>query len=221
MSDSESEYEYANLSKSSSEESYIYSSDSENSSEEDITANWKKISDIQPISSPQRFSFVTSPASTFLLVDNFDIIAYFKLFFDDSVLDILVLETNRYAEQKPNRSDNQWKHVDKNEIMIFLATNILQSLIKKPEEGMYWLTNEIWYTPVFLKLRNLRRYQSIERNLHFFNNETFDPNIHLNLKLYKIGPIYEIINKKCSSLYIPKRDITIDESLMLYKGRSG
>jgi len=65
------------------------------------------------------------------------------------------------------------------------------------------------------------RYESLKRNLHFCNNETFDRNTHPNPKLCKIWPIYEIINNKCSSLYIPERDITIDESLMLYKDRLG
>lgn len=221
MTDSESEYEYANLSESGSEDSDIYSSDSEDSSDEDIAVDWKQISDSQPNPPPPRFQFVATPGTTFLFEDNFDVLEYFKLFFDDSLLDIIVLETNRYAEQHPGRSTSQWKNVDKNEMMIFLAICILQGLIKKPEERMYWSSNEMWSTPIFPKLMNLRRYISIKRNLHFSNNETFDRNTHPNPKLCKIWPIYEIINNKCSSLYIPERDITIDESLMLYKGRLG
>jgi len=53
--------------------------------------------------------------------------------------------------------------------------------------------------------------------LYFSNNEKYDPHTHSNPKLNKIWPVYETINKKFSTLYIPKRDISIDESLLLYK----
>lgn len=55
--------------------------------------------------------------------------------------------------------------------------------------------------------------------LYFSDNEAYDPNTHPSPKLNKIWSVFENINKKCSSLYIPERDVTLDESLMLYKGR--
>uniref|UniRef100_T1HKK0 DDE_Tnp_1_7 domain-containing protein n=1 Tax=Rhodnius prolixus TaxID=13249 RepID=T1HKK0_RHOPR len=145
MIESESEYEYANLSESGSEESDNCSSDSKDSSEEEIADDWKAISNVQRNPAPQRFPFVAAAGSTFFLEDNFDILAYFKLFFDDSVLDLLVLETNRYSEQEPSRSDSQWKHVDKNEMIVFLG--ILLGLIKnQKKEYIGRLTKHVVYT---------------------------------------------------------------------------
>ncbi|GFY54881.1 DDE_Tnp_1_7 domain-containing protein [Trichonephila inaurata madagascariensis] len=142
-SDSESEHEYANLVEGGSEEDHKYSRDSKGSSE-NIAIECKEISSVHPSPFPQRLPFVAPPGSTFLLVDNFDILTYFELFFDNLVLDV-------YAK-KPNRSDSQWKYVDKNEMIIILAINILQILTKISEEKIYWSTNKTWNTPISPKL---------------------------------------------------------------------
>ncbi|CAK9813113.1 PiggyBac transposable element-derived protein 4 [Anthophora plagiata] len=84
---------------------------------------------------------------------------------------------------------------------------------------MYWTTSEVFKTPIFSKLLTYRRYYYIQKNLHFCNNKDYNPETHPQPKLNKIWPVFESINNKCSSLYIPERDISIDESLMLYKGR--
>ena len=84
---------------------------------------------------------------------------------------------------------------------------------------MYWSKTEVLETPIFAKLMSMRRYCEIQQFLHFSDNETYDANTHPQPKLNKIWPVLDIITKKCSSLYIPERDVTIDKSLMLYKGR--
>ena len=38
------------------------------------------------------------------------------LFFDDSVMDIIILETNIYAKNQPGKSTTQWRKMNKNEI---------------------------------------------------------------------------------------------------------
>ncbi|GLV46255.1 hypothetical protein CBL_12332, partial [Carabus blaptoides fortunei] len=68
---------------------------------------------------------------------------------------------------------------------------------------------------------SLRRCRDIKKDLHFTSNDDYDPRTHSNPKLNKIWPIYQNLNEKCSNLYVPGRDISVDESLMLYKGRLG
>ncbi|KAG8239694.1 hypothetical protein J437_LFUL019172 [Ladona fulva] len=66
-----------------------------------------------------------------------------------------------------------------------------------------------------------RRFANIRQYLHFSNNEEYDPLSHPNPKLNKIWPIYQMLEDKFSKLYTPERDLTVDESLLLYKGRLG
>ena len=53
------------------------------------------------------------------------------------------------------------------------------------------------------------------------NNDEYDPNTHPYPKPNKIWTVLDKINKKCAEVYAPERDISIDESLMLDKGRLG
>ncbi|XP_035208278.1 piggyBac transposable element-derived protein 4-like [Stegodyphus dumicola] len=147
------------------------------------------------------------------------LLSYFELFFDNSLMDIILTETNGYAFQHPGSSQNLWSPITMEELYIFLAITILQGIIRKPEIRMYWSKVEIFQSPIFPKLLSFRRYSEIKRYLHFSNNETYDAEIHPHPKLNKIWPVFDHINKKCSSLYTPERDIRIDESLLLYKGR--
>ena len=56
----------------------------------------------------------------------------------------------------------------------------------------------------------------INRFIHFSDNE----NILLkHLRIAKFQEIFEYVEEKFSELYIPEKDICIDESLMLWKGR--
>ncbi|KAJ8967387.1 hypothetical protein NQ314_002892 [Rhamnusium bicolor] len=64
-----------------------------------------------------------------------------------------------------------------------------------------------------------KRFENIKQFLHFSNNETYDPERHPNPKLNKIFLIYDMLVKKFRDFVVPDKHITIDESLLLYKGR--
>ena len=136
----------------------------------------------------------------------------------------------RYADQyirnnkeniKPKSRVRKWKAVDRPEMWMFLGLLILQCLVGKPKQEWYWSTNDKIKTPFFGEVFTEQRYSLIMKFLHFTNNETFDPDTHPAPKLYKIWKIREQILKNFRSVYIPSRDISIDESLLLYKGRLG
>ncbi|GBM40881.1 PiggyBac transposable element-derived protein 4 [Araneus ventricosus] len=55
--------------------------------------------------------------------------------------------------------------------------------------------------------------------LHFTNNEEFDKDNHPWPKLNKIYDIMEHLRNKFRNLYIPDKNLSIDESLMRFKGR--
>ncbi|KAG8232299.1 hypothetical protein J437_LFUL011240, partial [Ladona fulva] len=140
---------------------------------------------------------------------------FFELFFDDDVIGFIANETNQMTTKsfhyKPSGSsaekDKQWREVSGSKICVFLELVMLQSIIQKPDLKFYWSTRPIlWTDNVYL---------------HFCHNEEYDPKMHPIPKLNKIWPVYQKLEEKCKMLYTPERDITIDESLLLYKGRLG
>jgi hypothetical protein len=63
----------------------------------------------------------------------------FLLFFDDEMLEMIVAETNRYADQKirsqswkPRSRVNSWMPVDNNEIYVYLDLIMLMGTVQKP-----------------------------------------------------------------------------------------
>ncbi|CAK1595554.1 unnamed protein product [Parnassius mnemosyne] len=64
------------------------------------------------------------------------------------------------------------------------------------------------------------RYLNLMKFLHFVNNYHLDQNVHgADRKIAKIAPIIDYVNKKFRQLYTPERAISVDESLLLWKGR--
>jgi len=60
---------------------------------------------------------------------------YFKLYFDDDIVDLLVAETNRYAQQYissnvivPYSAVNEWHPTNHHEVLAFPQWNLLEHL---------------------------------------------------------------------------------------------
>ena len=60
-------------------------------------------------------------------------LGYFKFFFDDELIDLIVVETNRYASQK-----NRKLVVTKNDINCFLGILILSGYVSMPRRRLMW-----------------------------------------------------------------------------------
>ena len=213
--------ECANLS-SSGDESDTSSDEStgdlsEAESEENFgdCRKWLPVDGTAP--APPRFPFTGDVGAINAVPARGNVLDYFNLFFDD-VIDIIVQETNRYAVQEKARN---WVNTTSDEIRVFLALVMLQGLTPKPIMWQYWSRQRIIETAFFGQCMSYKRFQALKRHLHFSDNAQFDAETHPNSKLNKIFPVYELLVRKFQSLYMPGRDVTIDESLMLYKGRLG
>ena len=81
---------------------------------------------------------------------------FFKLYFTDDVIDLLVVETNRYAHQyisnnvvPPHSAVNEWHATDHNETFAFLGLCVLMEIVYKPMLTMYWSSDMTYKTGIF------------------------------------------------------------------------
>ena len=155
-----------------------------------------------------------------------DPLTYLRLFLDDSVIDIIVNETNRYAEQALTRTSHRrlsrtrhWEPVTRDDIWRFFGVLVLQGLVRKPRQQWYWPRNRLLMTPVFQDVMSEYKFSLIMKFLHFTNNDDFDASKHPAPKLKKIWEVYQALISNFQKAYTPRHDISIDESLMAYKGR--
>ncbi|GBM21673.1 PiggyBac transposable element-derived protein 4 [Araneus ventricosus] len=227
-SDSDSEYIddiYSGTDENFSDSS-VDSDESENSFSIQNARQWCKI-DMQNIPpAPASFPFIGNPGPNFTMADDATVLDYFELFFDDVMLQIIVKETNRYAQQYMNKAVpkersrwKKWTDTDEKELRLFFSVLFLQGIVKKPKQEYYWSKRHILQTPIFHQVIQKDRFILLMKFLHFTNNEEFDKDNHPWPKLNKIYDIMEHLRNKFRNLYIPDKNLSIDESLMRFKGR--
>lgn len=146
--------------------------------------------------------------------------------FDDDFLDLLVTETNRYADQtvskirqnprtKQHARCLKWTPTDRSEMTTFLAVIILQGLYPKVKEEAYFSYDGFGSTPYFARIMTYNRFFLLKMFLHFVDNDA----THDRTKINKIRRVVDYFNRKFSELYTPGQDIAIDEILLKWHGR--
>ncbi|CAF2042071.1 unnamed protein product [Rotaria magnacalcarata] len=141
----------------------------------------------------------------------------------DSLFDHVVKSTNTrarvYSESIMASSKKQetWKPISRNEIKKFFALVVQMGMIRKRSISDYWSTNPLVATPIFHSSEYLsrQRFLFILRFLRFADCE----NLVINDRLQRIRPFLDQVKYLCRSKYVPRRNIAVDETLMLYKGR--
>ncbi|XP_026728811.1 piggyBac transposable element-derived protein 4-like isoform X2 [Trichoplusia ni] len=155
-----------------------------------------------------------------------------KLFthvWDHDIMNSIVAQTNEYAWQTIAQASelpdgisahsrlNDWVETTTDELYKLFAVMIFMSLMVAGRVSEYWSTGTL-AMPGFRKLMSIKRYWLLMRFLHFVDNNTIS--VHgSDRKVAKIQPIIDHCNKKFNSMYTPRREISIDESLLLFKGR--
>ena len=140
--------------------------------------------------------------------DNGTVLDYFELYLTDTIVGHIVTETNRYAGQflaaNPEKATNTywkyWEPVTINEMKKIIGILLLMGIIYKATLHMYWSTDELYPTPVFNELMMRDRFD-------------------LLMKLHKICPFLEMMRHQFRTVYTPGRELCVDESLVLFKGR--
>ncbi|XP_071057565.1 piggyBac transposable element-derived protein 4-like [Onthophagus taurus] len=150
----------------------------------------------------------------------------FELFFPIEFVETIVEQTNLYAQQKraslgmvfPLRSRmNEWKNVTAEEIYVVFGFYMLMGIIQKPTIRSYFSKKDIIGTPIFNKIMTLDRFELITNFLHFVGNDTINA-FEGPKKLFKIYPIIKHLNNVFQKYYLLGRNISVDESLTLWKG---
>nr|CAH7735314.1 unnamed protein product [Callosobruchus chinensis] len=162
-----------------------------------------------------------------VVIDVEDPVGIFELFFDENLIELITEETNRYANQyiihhqaklKPKSRVRKWKITCSNEIRTFIGLTILQGICSKPSYEMYFTRRESIETPFFCKIMRESRFRLLHKFLHFADNNLIDDDPEIR-KLFKVKPVLDHLQRKFMSVYIPGKNISVDESLIGWKGR--
>ena len=148
---------------------------------------------------------------------------FFQLFFTDDLLEMIVHETNRYAEQKiadKGVADPRWQPVTIGEVKLFIAINIMMGLHICPRIELYWSTDEELNVPAISKLMSRTRYEKINQYLHLNDRTHQIPRGQPGYDaLFKVRPAIDAMLQKFPHHYKPGREISIDEAMIKFSGR--
>lgn len=171
------------------------------------------------------FTFTATPGPQFNVDDPNDTVSYFENYFDNDICEHIVTETNRFADQfiaqnLGAKRISKWDGTSIAELKVFLALLILQGVDSKSTNRMYFSTRECVANQFFKKTMSGRRFELLHKFLHFVDNDSID-NTAPTRKLAKISLLIDMVLAKFQSNYIPEKNISIDESLLGWKGNLG
>ena len=132
---------------------------------------------------------------------------FFLLIIDNRILNEILRETNRYAEQSlkaKNKDSSTWDRVELQEMKAFFGLLIAMSLHRVPWLRDYWSDDWVLGVPAFAQIMTQNRVFAILNNLHLADNslmpqrgaDGFD-------KLYKIKNFINNVRANFLSNYDP------------------
>ncbi|CAE1329476.1 unnamed protein product [Acanthosepion pharaonis] len=130
---------------------------------------------------------------------------WLKMFLTDDLVNIIVLETNRYAQQYFQEHPNlkqyscccRWKDLTTENFWPFMALLFNTGIVKKPEIQMYWSTDQKVATPFYSETMARDKFLLI-----------------LKFLLYKIRPVYDYIINRFKAVYTPEEKLSLDEGML-------
>lgn len=135
----------------------------------------------------------------------------FLLFLDDEFMNKLLYETNLKSVQEGKPCS-----VTLEELYAFLGINIVMGYHPLPSLMLYWHSGEDLGIKSIQECMSRDRFKTILRYLHVNDNSKIDKDD----KLYKIRPMIQSMNNKFLASNNPKENLSIDESMIKFKGRT-
>lgn len=144
---------------------------------------------------------------------------FYKLMVSDELINYIVIETNRYAQQCKQKNTSQksriikWVDTNSEEIEKFLGIIVWMGLFHLPSIQAYWQKSFLYYNKI-RSLMSRNRFQLLLKTIHFNNNEDVVVN-----RLHKIKPLIDKLLIAFQAAVVPQDELCIDETLVPFRGR--
>ena len=172
-------------------------------SNQPYTYRWRKKD--RPISKNQFLGQFSDPP-----IDDMTPMEYFKTFFTEEIMTMIVEQTNLYSTQKHIKCINT--NIDK--MLKFFGMHIHMGLVNLPAYTLFW-SQSLRYPPI-ADVMPLKRFEALKRSLHVFDNTTYDA--EKDDKLFKIRPLIEAVRNECIKVD-PEEYQSVDEQIIPSKTR--
>ena len=142
-------------------------------------------------------------------------VAFFSLFWDDSIIQQLVQATNAYARRK-GATKQQWRRpITVAEFRTFLGITILMGVMPLRPISRYWTAGQVSAHSSM----SYYRYRQVKRFLHISMPED-TASISRKDWWRKLEPLSRHLRKQSQILVLPGTHLSIDEMMVSFTGRS-
>ncbi|XP_054746487.1 piggyBac transposable element-derived protein 3-like [Anastrepha obliqua] len=133
----------------------------------------------------------------------------FLQFFDEEIMEMLVVNTNMYAHQ-----NNIVVDISKQQIYRFIGILILSGYHKVPHVEHYWSTQQTLGIPIVKQAPSRNNFQLIKRIFHLMDNYGIDATD----RFANVRPLIDALNRKYLQLGVFETFQLIDDQLIPYFG---
>lgn len=160
-----------------------------------------------------------------------DPVDFFHEFFPPEIYQHITDQTNLYAlqyfddpslELQEHSRFHSWKDATVEEMRAFVGLEIAMGLCDKPQIADYFENYWLTVTPGFSSIFSRNRFQMLRSFFHMNDNSERvrkgEPGYDT---LFKVRPILEFVQDKYVKLYQARKDVSIDEAMLGFKGRLG
>ncbi|XP_045456049.1 piggyBac transposable element-derived protein 4-like [Melitaea cinxia] len=142
---------------------------------------------------------------------------YFFLFLNGQIIDLIINCTNKNGNKLKSAAVathsrfTRWADITLIEFRCFLGILLLMGTIKLNRMADYW-SNHYLFCLSPRQFMSRDKFYLILRALSVQRNER-------NESLFKVKDLIDLFNDSINAIYYPVKELTIDESLILWKGR--
>ena len=162
--------------------------------------------------------FLEECGPTLSLPYNFAPEQFFNQVYPPRLIDLLVEQTNLYAAQ---RRVAGWEDTTEREMIAFLGFVMATSIHRVPQFNNIWSSDWVLGVPALASIFPRKRFWQLWTNLHLVDNtqapDRSEPSFD---RLYKLRPLLTILGQSFRGAYKPAQQISVDEAMVKFKGRS-
>lgn len=147
----------------------------------------------------------------------------FEKLWDGEIMDMILSSMNAYADNlktsnRPHKKNSRYRSlrpITAAELKHFLALCVLQGQSKYPSIRKMFSMDPLYYRPIMHHTLSGRRFEELLRCFSCSHGQIQNPID----KLKKVRPLLDKLLSNYRSAIVPSESLSLDESLMLFRGR--